>query len=210
MSVSDDNPFLIPAPPPGIAPVAKPKPVEEREPARAEDLISLPPGIVDSGTYRVSTPRAPKPEPEDEAPLFVPVAAPGLPPQLPTAAVDDATRAAVGRRSAPAWRFTLPDGKQLLLEKTTLVGRDPANNAEWASALLLPIIDPGKTISKTHAVLELTAGGQLVVHDLDSTNGVYLGYPGTEEEPVEPGAPALVEHGAQLSFGEFTVTVERS
>jgi hypothetical protein len=210
VSVSDDNPFLIPPPPPGIAPTPKSEPEKVAQPVRTEDLISLPPGIVDSGTYRVSAPRAPRPEPEDDAPLFVPVAAPGMPPTLPTATVDDATRANVGRRSAPAWRLTLPGGEQLLLEKTTLVGRDPANNAEWPSALLLPIIDPGKTISKTHAVLELTDSAQLIVHDLDSTNGVYLGYSGADDEPVEPGAPALVEHGATLSFGEYTVTVERS
>jgi hypothetical protein len=50
----------------------------------------------------------------------------------------------------------------------------------------------------------------LLVHDLDSTNGVFVGYSGDAGVLVEPGAPALVEHGAELSFGEFTVVVERS
>lgn len=208
-----DNPFLIPPPPPGIAPKPEPRHEDPAVPVDPDSLITLPPGVVDSGTYRMPSTRAPKPSSLDDAPVFFPVGAPGMPvpaPATPEPAVDDATRAAVGRRSAPAWRLTLPDAGQVLLERSTLVGRDPAHNAEWADAQLLPIIDPAKTISKTHAALELTASGQLVVHDLNSTNGVYVGYPGTEEQLVEPGTPALVEHGAALSFGEFTVAVERT
>jgi hypothetical protein len=185
-----------------------------------DDLITLPPGVVDSGTYRMPSARPPKPASLDDAPAFFPVGAPGLPlpaPVLENASatdevpiVDEATRASVGRRSAPAWRLTLPDGQQLLVEQTTLIGRDPAQNPQWAEARLVPVIDPGKTISKTHAALELTASGQLVVHDLNSTNGVFLEYSGAEEAIVEPGTPALVEDGAELSFGEFTVSVARS
>lgn len=216
--MADDNDFIVP--PPGIALPPRQAEPAEAEPVHADDLIVLPPGVVDSGTYRMPAARAPKPASLDDAPVFFPVSAPGLPLPAPVAdetvavaappTVDDATRASVGRRSAPAWRLTLPDGGQALVEHTTLVGRDPALNADWPSALLLPIIDPNKTVSKTHAALELTASGQLVVHDLNSTNGVYLGYPGAEDETIEPGSPVLVEHGAELSFGEFTVNVERS
>jgi hypothetical protein len=212
MTAGNENQFIVP--PPGMVPERSAVPNREPEPPEADDLISLPPGIVDSGTYRMPSTRAPKPSSLDDAPAFFPVGAPGLPVPIPkadeTAPVDDATRASVGRRSAPAWRLTLPDGQQVLVENTTLVGRDPAHNAQWPQALLLPIADPGKTVSKTHAALELTASGQLVVHDLDSTNGVFLGYAGSDEATVDPGAPTLVEHGAELSFGEFTVSIERS
>jgi hypothetical protein len=215
--MADDNDFIVP--PPGIALPRQAQPATP-EPVQTEDMIVLPPGVVDSGTYRMPATRAPKPASLDDAPVFFPVSVPGLPVQAPVTdetpvvdappTVDDATRASVGRRSAPAWRLTLPDGQQALVEQTTLVGRDPALNPDWSSALLLPIIDPNKTVSKTHAALELTASGQLVVHDLNSTNGVYLGYPDADDRTVEPESPALVEHGAELSFGEFTVTVERS
>jgi len=216
--VTESNDFIVP--PPGIALPPRQAERVEPEPVQADDLIVLPPGVVDSGTYRMPATRTPKPASLDDAPVFFPVSVPGLPVPAPVTdetaaadappAVDDATRVSVGRRSAPAWRLTLPDGQQALVEQTTLVGRDPALNPDWESALLLPIIDPQKTVSKTHAALELTASGQLVVHDLNSTNGVYLGYPDAEDETVEPGSPVLVEHGAELSFGEFTVTVERS
>lgn len=213
MSVGDDNQFIVP--PPGIAfEPAESKPVEP-EPVDAGDLITLPPGIVDSATYRISSPRPPKPsEAEDNAPVFFPSPGIGLapvaPPEPAAETIDDATRVSVGRRSAPAWRLTLPDGQQVLVEQTTLVGRDPAQNEQWPDAILLPVTDVAKTVSKTHAALELTASGQLSVHDLNSTNGVFIEYPGSAEESVEPGQPTVIEHGAELSFGQFTVAVERS
>lgn len=213
MSVSNGNPFLIPPPPPGTGPEPKGDETPDPPPVDPDSLISLPPGIVDSGTYRLPSTRTPKPSTLGDAPAFFPAAAPGIPVAVPPpveTVVDDATRASVGRRSAPAWRLTLPDGQQMLVEKTTLVGRDPAHSAQWPQAVLLPVSDPGKTISKTHAALELTAGGQLIVHDLDSTNGVFLEYSADDEVTVEPGTPGLVEHGAALSLGEYTVTVERS
>lgn len=206
MSAGDDNQFIVP--PPGIAPEpAETRPVEP-EPLDVGDLITLPPGIVDSATYRISQQRSPKPEE-----VFFPGAGPGVPASASEPApgtIDGATRVTVGRRSAPAWRLTLPGAQEVLVERTTLVGRDPAQNEQWPDALLLPITDDGKTVSKTHAVLELSASGQLIVHDLDSTNGVWVTAPGGDDVEVLPGAPAIVEHGAEVSFGQFTVAVERS
>lgn len=211
MSDRDDDGFVVP--PPGISPQPTARETPAPEPVDEVDMISLPPGLVDSATYRVQAPRVQKPaEPAMPAPTFVPTAAPGMPVAAPVieSVVDDATRASVDRKVAESWRLTLPHGEQVLVEQTILLGRDPAHNARWPGAALLPVIDSAKTVSKTHAALELTPGGQLVVHDLDSTNGVYLGYGNEDEMTVEPGEPALVEPGASLSLGEFTVAVERS
>lgn len=208
--VDGDNQFLIPPPPPGIAPVPKSETPAEPEPVNPEDLIELPPGIVDSGTYRVSAPKVTPPVRKDEVPIFVPVANPGLAPVLPTAAVDDATSVAVGRRSAPAWRLALPQGEQLLIERSTLIGRDPAVNSQWPDAELLSVVDPGKTVSKTHAAVQLTEGGALLVHDLDSTNGVYVRQVNGDEADVLPGEPQLLEPGAELVLGEYVIAVDRS
>lgn len=210
MSDRDDDGFVVP--PPGITqqPTAREEP--QPEPVDPVDMISLPPGLVDSGTYRVQPSRVQRPpQPAKSAPTFVPNGAPALPSPTPVAesVVDDATRASVGRRVAESWRLTLPGGEQVLVEQTILVGRDPAHSAQWSGAALLAVTDSAKTVSKTHAVLELTPGGQMVVHDLDSTNGVYLGYNDDDEVTVEPGEPVLVEPGASLSLGEFTVAVER-
>ena len=210
MNAGDDD-FIIP--PPGIVlEPARTKPVEP-EPLDVDRLITLPPGILDSATYRLSQqPTAEPDDREDVAPVFLPSAGIGAPVaawEPESQEIDDATRASVGRRRAPAWRLTLPDAEQVLVEQTTLVGRDPARDERWPDALLLPMTDIRKTVSKTHAALELTASGQLIVHDLDSTNGVYVTAPDGEGSEVLPGTPVLVDHGAEVSFGEFTVIVER-
>ena len=233
--MSEDNPFLIPPPPPGIAPETAAE--DAAQPVDTDGLITVPPGILDSGTYRMPTSRVPKPDRLDDVPAFFPVGVPGSPPavhdepsppdsarlveatRMPPAAVapptlqpaqdsvDGATRASVGRRSAVAWRLVLPDGQQLLLERTTLIGRDPANNAQWPDAMLLQVIDPAKTVSKTHAALELTVAGMLLVHDLDSTNGVYLSFGEADGAEVVPGVPAAAGNGAVVHLGEFELEI---
>lgn len=208
MSSGEDDGFI--APPPGIAPKPDPAPAQP-EPVTAE-VISLPPGVVDSGTYRMPPTRAPKPSSPDDAPAFFPTSAPGLPPVEASSAaeVDDATRVAVGRRSAPVWRLTLPLGDQLMIEQPTLIGRDPAVNSQWPDAALVPVIDPGKTVSKTHAAVQLADGGVLLVHDLDSTNGVYLRLPSGDEADVRPGEPQQLEPGTELVLGDYVIAVDRS
>tara|TARA_R110002124_G_scaffold62804_9_gene171564 strand:- start:1718 stop:2434 length:717 start_codon:yes stop_codon:yes gene_type:complete len=237
MTVDNEEHFI--APPPGITPPVAGDEKPTAAPIATENLIDLPPGIVDSGTYRIATPRSPKPEGVDDAPAFFPVAAPGLPPQVPTdeqrvadpetpdvagaapiteptptvstapEAVDDATRVSIGRRGTPQWRLTLPDGQEVSAHNTILLGRDPAPAAAWPEATLLAVDDVAKSVSKTHAALELTAGGQLVVHDLNSTNGVFVQHPGSAEIVVEPGHPELVEPGTLLGFGEFSIAIRR-
>ena len=72
----------------------------------------------------------------DNPSLFPPP--PGVAPSTEPAptqhAVDDATGASVGRRSAPAWCVCLPSGQQLLVERTTFIGRDPSRNERWPDA----------------------------------------------------------------------------
>ncbi|MBH0008883.1 hypothetical protein [Salinibacterium sp. SWN1162] len=73
MSVDDENQFIVP--PPGMVP-----PVELAKPAAAEtheaaDLIDLPPGIVDSGAYRMAVTKAARPSHLDAAPAFFPAGA---------------------------------------------------------------------------------------------------------------------------------------
>lgn len=240
MSSSDDSQFIIP--PPGMEPTPAPQASIQDEASSPSDLIDLPPGIIDSRTFRTSTPRVPKPSKLDDAPAFFPVeaSAPRLvesetptaeaspssapvsqrhaaPITEPSAIVesalcedmDEATRIAPRRPNNALWRLSLPNGQELFLERTALVGRDPALGSRWPDAVLLTFDDSSRSISKTHAALEVTASGQLQVHDLNSTNGVFLQYPGAEEIVVAPGTPELVEPGSVLGFGEFAVTVHR-
>src|SRR5690554_2680442 len=111
MSDGEDDGFVVP--PPGVLqqPTAREAPAPE--PVDAVDMISLPPGLVDSGTYRVQSPRVQNPSPPTKpAPTFVPNGPPALPPTPPAteSVVDDATRASVDRKVAESWRLTLPGG----------------------------------------------------------------------------------------------------
>src|SRR5690606_4320347 len=102
MSDRDDDGFVVP--PPGISPQPTARETPAPEPVDEVDMISLPPGLVDSATYRVQAPRVQKlPEtgrspsppiratyrsqavsaPAKPAPTFVPTAAPGMPVPAP-------------------------------------------------------------------------------------------------------------------------------
>ncbi|MCW4384911.1 FHA domain-containing protein [Salinibacterium sp. SYSU T00001] len=204
----DDANFVVPpapvTPPPTARDAAAPAPPDESE------FISLPPGMAnfDSATYRVETPRRSEPVVAKEAPVFVPTVAPGLPPQLPTAEVDDATRVAPSRQ--PSWTIDIAgSGQRRLTHGSLLLGRDPAALPEWPSAELLAVDDPQRSVSKTHAALVAEASGALLIHDLNSTNGVWLSYPNGDEVDVVPGTPHPVENGATIHLGEFEIRAQR-
>ena len=226
-----ENPFLIP-PPPRREGAASNSPVDEPaapEPDEAGPLISLPPGLVDSATLRGAqrtqrrSVEAPPTEPvrrsNDEIVFFpgapgapgapggtaVPDA--GAPDAAPGGAPDDATviRGAV---PVPVWTLTLADGRAVPMPPRLLLGRNPAAVAGWMDAELLPLADPAKSVSKTHAALELV-GDALWVHDLDSTNGVWISGAGVEEQQVTPGTRALVPAGADIELGELVIRAQR-
>lgn len=215
MSDAEDNPFLI-ASPPGV-PVPKiparseaSGAVEEAE-AAPESFISLPPGVADSGTYRVANPRVvPPPAPKHRDDIVFFPASPGVPAQAPTLVHDDndleETRAA---RAIPRqWRLVLPeDAGTLSVGGATLLGRNPACTAERPEAELLLLMDSAKTLSKTHAMLEID-GEQLWVHDLDSTNGVFVISADGDAIEVTPGTRSLVPANADLELGEYVIRVE--
>jgi len=194
-------------------------------PLEEVDFISLPPGIaLDSGTFKVParTPPAREPAPEIvfvptvigatpvlPAPVAEPVEAPAPvavfaePPAPPTSPVAVAPPAPT---SAPVWRLALPDdGASVALDAAVLIGRNPAASADYPHATLLPVVDLTKSVSKTHALLEVD-GGVLWVHDLDSTNGVYV-VVGDDVTEVVPGTRVAVPADADLELGEFVTRV---
>lgn len=222
MSANDG--FLTP--PPGLVPAAPAAETVKPEAAEPQEFISLPPGVsapaLDSATLKVDNARRVRPEPrETAAPVFVPMVAPGLPVATVAAVdevadatsnfeIDDATRVSVSRLLATGWRIALPDGGYLRIQRTALIGRAPATNPRWPDAQLLPIVDPAKSVSKTHAAFELAADGTLRVHDLDSTNGVYVVSATGEEFDVPVGTGLTIDDGAVVSLGEFDMRVHRA
>ena len=190
MTENERNPFLI-APPPGLIPAAKPTAAEPVAPmVEPQGLIGLPPGIAESATHR-HAPVAPAAAPTTETPV-----APATAPQ--TASPAPATPA------TPV--FVLPDGVRITLSGTTLLGRDPAATGEWVGATLVPVVDPGKSVSKTHAAVTVEAGG-IRIHDLNSTNGTVVLRQDGAVDSVQPGTSLAVAPGDTVSLGQFSVVL---
>ena len=72
---------------------------------------------------------------------------------------------------------------------------------------MLAVGDGAKSVSKTHAMLEVESG-QLFVSDLDSTNGVWIVPEGEDAIEVKPGERTNVPAGSDLELGDFVIQIE--
>lgn len=123
------------------------------------------------------------------------------------AELDDATRASAPRRhAAAAWRLVV-EGREVPVEGVLYLGRNPVATAAHPDATVLSIDDTTKSVSKTHAMVEVEAG-VLWVHDLDSTNGVWVVTAGGDAIEVIPGQRSAVPAGGSVELGEFVIPVE--
>lgn len=206
------NPFLI-APMPGALPAKPAAPTEEPEGSDTAQSIELPPELGDSGTIRVTPSRAPvtaRPPVAAgipySAPALAPTPTPSADPAAPPADPNDETRVVVPQ--AATWRLTLADGQSLTVASALFIGRNPSRTAHDSEGDLLPVDDQTKTVSKTHAFIEVDAAG-LWVTDLDSTNGVFVALPDDDGVQAEPGERVAVPAGGDIVLGEFVIQVER-
>lgn len=159
-------------------------------------FITPPPGLVpprhDTGTQteRVTPQRSP-------LPAFNPP-----PPANPSPAPAPTTAAFAA--PAAAWLAVLPTGERVPIGDALLIGRNPVRFDAWQRAGLLPIDDPARSVSKTHAVLE-SAGAGIRVTDLHSTNGVSLVDAAGSVSGVAPGVPTPVPTGTAVLLGTYRV-----
>jgi uncharacterized RDD family membrane protein YckC len=135
-------------------------------------------------------------------------AAPGPVAGHPDDNVESTRLRARGQEAPPAavLRIRLDDGRDFRLERSVLVGRNPAAAAGEAQAQLLAVPDPGRTISKTHLHL-LTDGGGVWVTDRNSTNGSAVTTPDGARTALQPGVPSFVSPGTTVHFGDRTFDV---
>ncbi|GMA28533.1 DUF5684 domain-containing protein [Arenivirga flava] len=181
-----------PPPPPAAA-----NPFAPPAPAAQSGLIAPPPGI--APIPGVAAPAAP-PAPPAAAPAWsaapVPPPAPAAPAHA-AAPVDDGDDDEVGativvdRKPRSQWHLVLADGGVLpVIDDIVVLGRKPL---EGSGAQSLPVPDTTRTLSKTHAKLELLQG-RWIVTDLNSTNGVIVvRADGTEELLDEGGSAEVLE-----------------
>lgn len=141
----------------------------------------------------------------DAATIDAETVVPGAPPSRP--GIDDATRVKPSRRAAPTWRLVIDGREPVIVEGALYLGRKPVAGAEHPQARLLVVDDEARSVSKTHALLEVDSGA-LWVHDLHSTNGVWVVPAGEDAIEVTPGERAPVPAGSELELGDLVIQVE--
>ncbi|MFK0007345.1 RDD family protein [Paenarthrobacter sp. NPDC090520] len=98
-------------------------------------------------------------------------------------------------------RIRVDDGQDVQLGGTVLVGRNPAPQPGEATQQLLPVSDPGRSISKTHLHLRVDGDGVWVT-DRNSTNGSAVTTPDGIQTRLHPGEAVFVRPGSTVHFGD--------
>ena len=106
------------------------------------------------------------------------------------------------------WQMALGDGRRLAVGSALRVGRDPIADPAFPGTVLVPIVDPAKSLSKTHAQLEASPG-VVVVTDLHSTNGTKVRTADGSEMVLAPEAGHRVTGDAEISFGDYIIRLHR-
>lgn len=118
------------------------------------------------------------------------------------------TRLTQAGGEALPWVLEHPDGVVIPLSGPVVLGRNPTPPPSAPEASRLPLNDPNRSVSKTHALLELREGLPWIT-DLNSTNGTTLANDIGEATLCVPGDAIPVGDGWQLGLGEYTVRLVR-
>jgi len=194
-----------------------------------DGFITLPPGIFDSGTFKLP-PKAERPARVERDEIVFVEAVPGAPVLPPAPEPEPEPVSYETRREpfdaadaapvtaevpvvavpvpAPTWRLLLPEGGEAAVASALLVGRNPAPFEAYPGAALHAVDDTTQSVSKTHAAFEVDEQG-LWVHDLNSTNGVWVVH-GDDVTEAVPGRRVQVPEGSSVELGDYVLTVTRS
>jgi len=123
-------------------------------------------------------------------------------------AEDDIDATVIARRVVRAtWELVPASGSPVpLTAPVVILGRRPSADAGFPGAQLVPVEDDARTVSKTHARIELVDGAW-VITDLASTNGVLVRTLMGEEVEVEPGAQ--IDAGERFFLGDAEFHLRR-
>lgn len=175
---------------PTMAPSLPPQPV-------APLFVPEPPPVTAAAAVPVPAPAPSVPvTPPPAVPVTPPAASVITPPPLlvvPPVVVDDDEDRTIVVEHTPfvPWRLVTDEGHVIPLRaRRVLLGRKPVASSDDVAVVAVP--DTTKTLSKSHARLELSADGQWTIIDLDSTNGVIIVERDGSENLLPPGGSALV------------------
>ncbi len=114
----------------------------------------------------------------------------------------------VTRRRRTPWSLVPASGRSVAITaEVVILGRRPVADPGFPGAQLVSIDDDTRTVSKTHARLELQGEGWVVI-DLDSTNGVLLADASGAEIEVPAGVATPIAE--RFLLGDAEIRLERS
>ncbi|GCD21525.1 hypothetical protein CTKZ_30870 [Cellulomonas algicola] len=102
--------------------------------------------------------------------------------------------------------FELSDGRRLTVERTALVGRNPATVAD---VQLVRVVDPARSVSKTHLQVGVEPAGVWVA-DRGSTNGTVVTLPGGGQVVCQVDHQVRLRVGATVVFGDCWMRLVRA
>lgn len=173
------------------------------------EFIVPPPGLIPAAPLPRENAEADVPETSRRVlPAFPPPPAPPSPPAN-TITITATTIAPKPASPVGGWRLRGAGDLEVPLRRPVLLGRDPAVEPSRADAASVALIDPARTVSKTHALVEVL-GDRVLVTDLHSTNGTRVLDTHGEASELVPGEPAEAPLGATLLLGEFALRVDRA
>lgn len=189
------EPEVEPEPEPEPRPIPEPEP--EPQPAPVVEIDPWKPPAVASAPVTVTNPTP------------APVADPWTPPvrllrAVPTPAVEeDLENTRIVANTVAGQRFVLQfsTGESVTVVGTGLVGRNPIKEPAEYFDHLVTIVDPGKSVSKTH--LEFgQVGTSFWVSDRFSGNGTTIREPDSAARRCEPGKRYRIARGTRVTMGE--------
>jgi len=98
------------------------------------------------------------------------------------------------------------DGGVITAGPAMFIGRDPMAPPGEAPAMLVPVSDPDRSVSKTHLTVRAHPEG-VVVTDRGSVNGTSIEAPTGQVSRLQPGEPAFVPLGCTVRFGSRSFVV---
>ncbi|GIG19930.1 hypothetical protein Cch01nite_06540 [Cellulomonas chitinilytica] len=100
----------------------------------------------------------------------------------------------------------LSDGRLLTIERTALVGRNPASDVD---VQLVRVVDPGRSVSKTHLQIGVEPGGVWIA-DRGSTNGTVVTLPDGGQVVCGVDQQVRLRVGSTVTFGDCSLRLVRA
>ncbi|MBI9115953.1 FHA domain-containing protein [Sanguibacter suaedae] len=221
---SEPVPVVDPSPAPEVpsapVPVAAPARVTGPVPVRPGNGPVFPSAVsathagpVTSGASRTAPPPPPAPPVDDDmyANTVLSTSLVEIRKQMPTWQEDFVPEAFSVPPPPPVHRIRMSSGLVVPLDRAALIGRAPVVSRVSARDLprLVTVASPNQDISRTHAQVR-TEGDEVLVTDLNSTNGMLLTEPGQTPRRLRAGEPTPIADGALVDLGDgVTFTLER-